>query len=156
MVVLQRIDMGVSKLMAMMMGAAAFCGCAVTSAPPQAPGPPLRQLSVPTPVSIPNGTPVRIDPNHPAIVHWEYYPAESKRLNEQGSSMVKLTVGVEGSVQDVTLTISAGYERLDAACLKAFRSERFFGGDAGWQTDRFNHRVADQLETGGTLISRGG
>jgi TonB family protein len=85
---------------------------------------PLRQLAVPPPVIVPNGTPLR-DPAHPAIVHWEYYPGESKRQNEQGSCMVKLTVVIEGPVQDTVLTISSGCSRLDAACLKAFRSERF-------------------------------
>lgn len=39
--------------------------------------------------------------------------------------MVKLTVGTDGLVQDATLIISTGYSRLDAACLKAFRSEQF-------------------------------
>ena len=94
--------------------------------PPAAPPAqmPLRQLAVPPPVIVPNGTPLR-DPAHPAIVRWEYYPDESKRQNEQGSCMVKLTVVIEGPVQDTVLTISSGCSRLDAACLKAFRSERF-------------------------------
>jgi TonB family protein len=38
---------------------------------------------------------------------------------------VRLTVGADGSVQDAALIISTGYSRLDAACLKAFRLERF-------------------------------
>jgi len=99
---------------------AALCGCATTPAAQM----PLRQLAVPPPVIVPNGTPLR-DPAHPAIVRWEYYPDESKRQNEQGSCMVKLTVVIEGPVQDTVLTISSGCSRLDAACLKAFRSERF-------------------------------
>src|SRR5271155_1447022 len=95
--------------------------------PPAAPPAqmPLRQLAVPPPVVVLNGTPVQIDPKHPAIVREEYYPDESKRRNEQGSCMMKLTVGIDGLVQDAVLTISTGYGRLDSACLKAFRSERF-------------------------------
>jgi TonB family protein len=130
--------------------AMALSGCAATSTPTSSTAPPLRQLPIPPPVLIPNGTPVRIDPQHPAIVHWEYYPAESKRLNEQGSCLVKLTVGTDGLVLDTTLIISTGYSRLDAACL-SLSIGAIFAGDTGWEADRLDHRVADQLEIGGAV-----
>jgi TonB family protein len=64
-------------------------------------------------------TKVRPDPAHPVRLG-ENYPAESKRRHEEGVCKVKLTVTADGTVNDVTLTKSTGYSRLDQACLEAF------------------------------------
>jgi protein TonB len=98
-------------------------GC--TSSPSHPQQPPLRQLLPPTPAAIANGTPARPDPAHPPNVHFEDYPAASLQAREQGSCMVKITVGVDGSVQNTQITISTGIERLDRACLSAYRHQRF-------------------------------
>ena len=68
---------------------------------------------------MPVRTKVRPDPANP-IHLGENYPAESKRLNEEGVCKVRLTVDADGTVHDVSITQSTGYPRLDEACLEAF------------------------------------
>ena len=53
----------------------------------------------------------------------DYYPLESKRRNEEGVCIVKLTATAEGKVEDPNLTLSTGYPRLDEACLAAFQGK---------------------------------
>jgi TonB family protein len=62
-------------------------------------------------------TKVRADPAHP--VRFDY-PLNSKILREEGVCKVKLTVTADGTVRDMSLTVSTGYPRLDQACLEAF------------------------------------
>lgn len=64
-------------------------------------------------------TKVRADPGHPLRIG-ENYPAMSRRLHEEGTCKVKLTVTADGAVRDVSLTLSTGYPRLDQACLDTF------------------------------------
>jgi TonB family protein len=64
-------------------------------------------------------TEVQPDPTHP-ILFGENYPAESKRLHEEGTCKVKLTVTAKGEIRNVSLAKSTGYPRLDEVCLKAF------------------------------------
>jgi periplasmic protein TonB len=111
--------MSIVRRLLLSIGAAAPLACA--GAPPAN----LQKLVAPPPISIPSGTPVKFDPAHPVIVRYQYYPAASKQHHEQGSCMVKLTIGTDGLVRNAELTISSGFERLDEACLKAFRLERF-------------------------------
>jgi protein TonB len=107
------------------MGAAIPLVCAC--APPAN----LQKLVAPPPIPIPNGTPVKYDPAHPVIVRYKYYPVASQQDHEQGSCMVKLTIGTDGLVRNAELTISSGFPRLDEACLKAFRLERFLPATQG-------------------------
>ncbi|MHB8477869.1 MAG: TonB family protein [Steroidobacteraceae bacterium] len=48
------------------------------------------------------------------------YSAESKRLSEQGRSMLNVTVQLDGRTPEVSLLQSTGYSRLDQACQRAF------------------------------------
>ncbi|KIG10943.1 energy transducer TonB [Caballeronia concitans] len=50
------------------------------------------------------------------------YPAMSRRRGETGTTMVKLTVGLSGKIEDVKLQKSSGSSRLDDAALEAVRS----------------------------------
>jgi protein TonB len=50
------------------------------------------------------------------------YPAMSRRRGETGTSLVKLTVGITGKIENVTLQKSSGSQRLDDAALDAVRS----------------------------------
>jgi protein TonB len=102
-----------------LLGLGAVTGCVATQ-----PLQPL-QLSAPAPVEVPNGTPVRPDPAHPLIVHFQDYPAASLQAREQGSCMVRLTVGPDGFVQDTQVTTPTGIARLDQACLSAYRHQHF-------------------------------
>lgn len=58
---------------------------------------------------------------HPIHLGGQYYPPESRRLGEQGTCLVKITVTTEGEIRDVTLTKSTGYPRLDQACVDGFK-----------------------------------
>lgn len=50
------------------------------------------------------------------------YPAMSRRRGETGTALVKLTVGLTGKIDTVTLQKSSGSSRLDDAALDAVRS----------------------------------
>ncbi|WP_244813772.1 energy transducer TonB [Caballeronia sp. Lep1P3] len=50
------------------------------------------------------------------------YPAMSRRRGETGTALVKLTVGIAGKIENVTLQKSSGSPRLDDAALDAVRS----------------------------------
>ncbi len=62
--------------------------------------------------------------SHPIHLGEQYYPPESKRLGEQGTCLVRITVTAQGEIRDVTLTKSAGYPRLDQACVDGFKGAR--------------------------------
>ncbi|MEI9996865.1 MAG: energy transducer TonB [Rhizomicrobium sp.] len=51
-----------------------------------------------------------------------YYPPLSSRLNEQGDVAVHYDVGVDGSISNVGLTKSSGFDRLDQAALSCVSS----------------------------------
>ncbi len=49
------------------------------------------------------------------------YPAIAKRRGETGTATVRLTVGLSGKIENVTLQKSSGSSRLDDAVLEAVR-----------------------------------
>jgi periplasmic protein TonB len=53
------------------------------------------------------------------------YPAESRKLREQGVVLLKVSVTAAGRAADVQLQRSSGYGRLDEAALKAVRRWEF-------------------------------
>ena len=53
------------------------------------------------------------------------YPAESRKLREQGVVLVRVAVTAAGRAADVQLQRSSGYPRLDQAALKAVRRWEF-------------------------------
>lgn len=70
-------------------------------------------------------TPIRQDKAHPAIVHWQEYPVESRHRGEEGSCLVRLEVGPDGLAHARQLLITTGFARLDAACATAFADAQF-------------------------------
>jgi TonB family protein len=75
------------------------------------------------------------------------YPRVSRRLDEQGTLTVRIHVGADGSVGDVELLESSGYERLDRSALDAIAKWRFEpatrdGVAIPWKLD---HRVTFAL-----------
>ncbi len=56
------------------------------------------------------------------------YPTVSKRLGEEGTSVVRIYVGADGLPQRAELRSSSGFERLDAAALAAVMKWRFKPG----------------------------
>jgi protein TonB len=53
------------------------------------------------------------------------YPIESRRKREQGTVVLTVVVGSSGSVVDVSIAKSSGFERLDKAALAAVRGWRW-------------------------------
>ncbi len=59
------------------------------------------------------------------------YPPLSKRLGEEGTSVVRIYVGADGLPQRAELRTSSGFERLDSAALAAVMKWRFKPGTRG-------------------------
>lgn len=55
----------------------------------------------------------------------EYYPPTSTRLGEEGTTKVKVCVGINGRVSTAALAETSGFERLDEAALKVAKLYRF-------------------------------
>jgi protein TonB len=53
------------------------------------------------------------------------YPHAARRMQEQGQVMVRVLVDAEGRPQQMSVTRSSGYDRLDEAALAAVRATRF-------------------------------
>ncbi len=53
------------------------------------------------------------------------YPIESRRRKEQGTVRLRVLLGVDGRVKSISVAVSSGYARLDAAALKAVRTWRW-------------------------------
>jgi protein TonB len=53
------------------------------------------------------------------------YPNESRRRHEQGVVVLMVLVGVDGSVADISISQSSGYERLDRAAMAAVQRWRW-------------------------------
>lgn len=69
-----------------------------------------------------------IDPKYKRRFQPEY-PPTSRRLNEEGSVVLQVLVGTDGTVKDGKVQTSSGFPRLDEAALKhALRAWRFTPG----------------------------
>lgn len=56
------------------------------------------------------------------------YPAASQRLEEQGTSRIRLLINVAGKVAESGVEKSSGYPRLDEAAIRAFSTCKFTVG----------------------------
>ena len=59
------------------------------------------------------------------------YPAQSRRLKEEGTVLLLVRVSVEGTPLGVEIRNSSGFERLDEAGLQAVRQWRFVPAKRG-------------------------
>lgn len=94
--------------------------------PPSAPAP-AAPVEPPPPEPV---APPRSDASHlknPAPV----YPMMSRRLREQGTVLIELTVLADGKATEVTLKKSSGYRRLDEAALEAVKRWKFVPAKRG-------------------------
>jgi protein TonB len=71
-----------------------------------------------------NRTGVAMDPKHPLKIGEDYYPDASKRANEEGRCVVKVTVSADGRITGESIEQSSGFPRLDEACLKGVHGQR--------------------------------
>jgi protein TonB len=99
----------------------------VPVAPPPAPAPTISGPVAP-PASIAHddgpATPPRYDMaylDNPAPA----YPPISRRMKEEGRVVLRVLVSASGSVQDIQVRTSSGYDRLDRAAVEAVRRWRF-------------------------------
>lgn len=53
------------------------------------------------------------------------YPMESRRKHEQGTVVLRLLIGTDGRVADISVAQSSGFVRLDRAALQAVRDWRW-------------------------------
>lgn len=91
-----------------------------TNVKPVAPPPPPKADVIVAP---------RQNPRRPNTGAEEMYPAMSRRLGEEGTVVLLLTVNEEGKVTEAKVQTSSGFERLDEAAAKeAGRTWRFLPG----------------------------
>jgi TonB family protein len=105
--------------------------------------------STPATAVIPTGrTPVKPDPIHPLRIGEEFYPAESKRLQEEGICVVGFEVDPDGQIRATQLLSSSGFPRLNEACLAGFANGRLIPATvdgkpvAAWISSRRRPRSA--------------
>lgn len=99
-------------------------------APP--PPPPVADVLIPP----------RSNPRRPNAGAEEIYPAMSKRLGEEGTVVLLLTVSDEGRVTEAKIDQSSGFERLDEAASKeAVRSWRFLPGTRNGKAETMQFRL---------------
>ncbi len=79
--------------------------------------------AAPPPVAVPVRVTPRLDMQRSQQPE---YPAASRRLGEQGTSVIEVLVGVDGRVLDAKLLQSSGYDRLDQAALAGVRANYHF------------------------------
>jgi periplasmic protein TonB len=53
------------------------------------------------------------------------YPMESRRKHEQGTVVLRIMIGTDGRVQEISIAESSGFARLDQAALQAVRTWRW-------------------------------
>jgi protein TonB len=84
----------------------------VIATPP--PPPPVVKAVAPPPPAVPPTEPKAIAKTHTIPP----YPALSQRLGEQGTTHLKVTVGVDGKATEVEVIGSSGSSRLDSAAVQ--------------------------------------
>src|ERR1700679_4186262 len=97
--------------------------------PPFVPPPEINiQTETPTPNAITQATPQVAPPVKPAVTApasigrphtcgQRYYPAMATRLGHEGTTTIGFKIGPDGSVKDVTIVSSSGFDELDQAAI---------------------------------------
>jgi protein TonB len=87
----------------------------------------VSQSVVPAPPVTPSvitRTGASVDPRNPLHIGEDYYPEQSKRLQEEGACRVQLRVKTDGLISDAAIVQTSGFPRLDDACLKGVIGQR--------------------------------
>ena len=95
---------------------------------------PPTVISVPPPLPVPTAPPRTVPPTTPPVVFTPAraiaashtipeYPFVSRRLREQGTLRLKLTVDEKGLVTQAVVVNSSGFERLDEAAVKWVKAQ---------------------------------
>ena len=104
-----------------------------TPAPPpqvaivaEAPPPQAVIVAPPAPKAAAVSAPVSVDLSTKMVAGKPpRYPTESRRAKEQGTVVLRLLLGVDGSVAEIALAHSSGFDRLDKAALDAVKHWRW-------------------------------
>jgi protein TonB len=88
----------------------------------------VKPVAKPPPPAQVNRVPPRQNAKRPCATYEEDYPPQSKRLGEEGVTTVRFTVLENGSVADVSIVKSSGFERLDQATLRLMKRCRYLPG----------------------------
>lgn len=100
-------------------------------APPPPPPPPADVI-----------VPPRTNPRRPNAGAEEIYPAMSKRLGEEGTVVLLLSVNADGRVTEAKVDQTSGFDRLDeAASREAVRSWRFLPGTRNGKPEAMQLRI---------------
>ncbi|MFZ5705414.1 MAG: energy transducer TonB [Pseudomonadota bacterium] len=99
----------------------------VAVAPPPVMTSPAPPPPRPAPVAPPAAGPVSMANLEERMIEGEppRYPIESRRKKEQGTVVLRLLIGTDGRVAQVTVAESSGFDRLDRAALEAARRWRW-------------------------------
>lgn len=92
---------------------------------PLAPAAPAAPIVRAAPVELPSSSAAYLNNPKPS------YPALSKRLGEQGTVVVRVLIGVDGTAQQAEISSSSGHPRLDQAALAVVLKWRFVPGKRG-------------------------
>jgi protein TonB len=87
---------------------------ATTQKPVAKPPPPAAVVRVPP----------KQNPRRPMPISTEDYPPQSRRLGEEGVTIVRLYVLADGSIGDVQVATSSGFPRLDETAVKKLKRWR--------------------------------
>jgi protein TonB len=85
-------------------------------------------VKTPPPVAAPPAPDVeaRLDPKARRNVFGENdYPAISRRLNEEGDVIIAILVNGDGSVGEVKVEKSSGFQRLDDAAVEFYKKAKY-------------------------------
>jgi protein TonB len=97
---------------------------AVAPAPEPAPAPAAPAQAAPAPAA-PSKTGVSIPATYSAKNTKPAYPSMSRRLNEQGTVILRVLVRSDGTAGHVEVKSSSGFPRLDQAAIDAVQTWRF-------------------------------
>lgn len=94
---------------------------------PPAPAAPVAAPAPPSPMIADKGGPVSIGrlspmPGNPPLK----YPTSSRMKHEEGVVRLRIVVGTSGSIEDISIAQSSGFDSLDKAAMEVVRRWRFF------------------------------
>ncbi len=115
---------------------------------PPKPTPPVPTPQIPPPQQPalpPSGTPgatetkatapvPALDPDRPRVIGTANYdgagpspnyPRASQRMREEGTTVVRVTIGVRGNAENVVVQVSSGFPRLDEEAVRAARRVKY-------------------------------
>ncbi|MBO9649876.1 MAG: energy transducer TonB [Variovorax sp.] len=103
-------------------------------APPEPPAPPPAPPAPPS-VQLPSSNADYLQNPKPV------YPAMSKRLGEQGKTIVRVLIGADGLPKQASIFKSSGYDRLDEAARQAVMSWRYVPGKRNGVVEQMEFNV---------------